>query len=248
MAAKPEDFARIYERFMAPIARFDCGKKCAPLNGGEPICCSTQNAVPLVQKSEWRLLKSRTDLWKLFKPYDAATRNIVKDLHHSCTAIECKGVAFCERENRSMACRAFPFYPYITREGTFAGLAYYWDFESTCWVISNLSIVDADFVREFVDAHEMLFAADRDEYDTFREQSASMRRVFSRRNWVIPLIGRDGGYLKVMPRGGRILPADPAKFRKHGPYRSAAAYARAVKQAREAFDQRTIEFTPDPAL
>src|SRR5262249_15363385 len=114
-----------------------------------------------------------------------------------------------ERENRSMACRAFPFYPYITRENEFVGLAYYWDFEDSCWVISNLAVVDADFVREFVRAHEMLFEVDRDEFDTFRQQAADMRRVFSRRNRYIPLIGRDGGPRappnKRSARGGPAL-------------------------------------------
>lgn len=248
MAAKPEDFARIYARFQAPIARFDCGRKCAPLNGGEPVCCSANNAVPLVQKAEFRLLRSRSDLWHKFTPSDAASRKLVNGLHHSCTAIECKGVAFCERDNRSMACRAFPFYPYITREGTFAGLAYYWDFEHSCWVISNLGIVDPAFVREFVTAHEMLFAADRDEYETFKLQSASMRRLFSRRKWVIPLIGRDGSFFKVVPKTGRILPADPAKYRKHGPFKSARAFAKAVKEAEALAEDRVVEFVPDLAL
>jgi len=58
-----------------------------------------------------------------------------------------------------------------------------------------------------------------------------MRRVFSRRRRAIPLIGRDGGFLAVKPHGGGIVPADPAKFAKHGPYRSPRAYARAVRQA-----------------
>ena len=204
--------------------------------------------VPLVQKAEWRLLKSRSDLWHRFKPYDRASRLIVQDLHHSCTAIECKGVAFCERENRSMACRAFPFYPYITRAGEFVGLAYYWDFEHSCWVISNMQIVDRAFVREFVEAHEMVFAVDKDEFDTFKEQSASMRRVFSRRKSIIPLIGRDGGFFKVLPKSGRIVPADPAKFPKHGPYRSPRAFAKAVKEAQAAAEDKIVEFVPDIAV
>ena len=33
---KPADFASLYEGFNAPVSRFDCGRKCAPLNGGEP--------------------------------------------------------------------------------------------------------------------------------------------------------------------------------------------------------------------
>ena len=51
---KPADFASLYEGFNAPVSRFDCGRKCAPLNGGEPVCCSTQNAVPVVHRSEER--------------------------------------------------------------------------------------------------------------------------------------------------------------------------------------------------
>ena len=71
---KPGDFGSLYENFNAPISRFDCGRKCAPLNNGEPVCCSTQNAVPVVHKVEFEFLKGRTDLWSKFKPYDFATR------------------------------------------------------------------------------------------------------------------------------------------------------------------------------
>ena len=249
MSAKPEDFARIYRQFRAPLARYDCGRKCAPLNGGEPVCCSTNHAIPMVQKSEWRLLKSRTDLWRKFKPFNAASRKLVKALHHSCTAIECKGAAFCERDNRSMACRAFPFFPYIGRDGKFVGLAYYWEFENSCWVISNLTIVDPDFVREFVAAHEALFAADPDEFDTFRGQSIHMRREFSRRGKPIPLIGRDGGFFKVLPRSGKIVPLARKHLPRHGPYKSAAAYRRAVKAAAAAdAEDSELEFSAELGL
>src|SRR5215813_8206243 len=232
MAAKPEDFARIYERFQAPLARFDCGRKCAPLNGGEPVCCSAKNAVPLVLKTDYRLLRSRSDLWHRFTPFDRASRKLVEGLHHSCTAIECKGVAFCERENRSMACRAFPFYPYITREGEFVGLATYWTYEDRCWLISNMRVVEREFVQEFVAAYEYIFDRDPEEYATMKSHSAAHRRVFSRRNQAIPLIGREGGFLQVLPHsGGRIMPLPAGRLPKFGAYVSQAAYRRAVKEA-----------------
>ena len=113
---KPSDFASLYEGFNSPVSRFDCGKKCAPLNGGSPVCCSTENAVPVVHKVEFDLLKTRTDLWSKFKPYDYATRQIVEELTSDCMAITCKGVRYCERDNRTIACRGFPFYPYLTRQ------------------------------------------------------------------------------------------------------------------------------------
>lgn len=228
---QPDDFREIYDRFQASISRHDCGRKCAPLNGGEPVCCSTRNAIPIVQKAEWRLLKARTDMWRRFKPYDSASRQIVAELSTDCAAIECRGARHCERDNRSLACRAFPFCPYITREGAFIGLACYWTFEDRCWVISNMQEVDADFVRDFVAAYEYLFEKDPEEFKTFRDYSATMRRTFSRKGRYIPLIGRDGGYLKVLPHGRGIVKADPAKFPKHGPYKSERAYQRAVKEA-----------------
>ena len=229
----PKQFNEIYKRFQANISRHDCGWKCAPLNGGQPVCCDTSNAVPVVHKAEWQLLSKRTDLWHKFKVYDAPTRKIVDELPNTCTAIECKGAQFCERDNRTMACRAFPFFPYITKAGEFIGLSYYWDFEDRCWVISNLGVVEREFIRECVAAFERLFKVDPEEFTTMRDHSASMRRVFTRRNQIIPIIGRDFGYFKVMPgTGGVIKPAQAAEFKPQGPYRSDKAYARAVKEAK----------------
>ena len=219
MAAKPEDYARVYAAFTAPVSRYDCGRKCAPHNEGIPVCCTADHAVPIVDKSEYELLKSRTDLWRDYVPKDSAGRKIVADMHASCAAGECKGVQFCERDNRSMACRAFPFFPYFTRERKLVGLAYYWDFEDRCWILSNLQVVDRDFVREFVAAYEALFAVDEDEREGMVEHSASMRRVFSRRNLPIPLVGLDGGFLAVEPRTHVLRPARVEEFLRHGPYR-----------------------------
>ena len=77
MVASKNDFEKIYNMFSANIAKkLDCGKICAPLNNGQPACCTTENAIPIVEKEEWKLLKSRTDLWKRFKPFDKASKKI----------------------------------------------------------------------------------------------------------------------------------------------------------------------------
>ena len=174
---KPADFATLYEGFKAPVSRFDCGRKCAPLNGGEPVCCSTQNAVPVVHKVEFDLLKTRTDLWSKFKPYDYSTRQIVDELTHDCMAIECKGARFCERDNRTIACRGFPFYPYLTRQREFVGIGTYWVFEDRCWMMSNLEIVDRKFVEEFIATYEALFIKDHSEFTTYVSRLLRRRRA-----------------------------------------------------------------------
>lgn len=215
-------YRRIYEQFEAPVSRFDCGRKCAPHNGGTPVCCTTDSAVPLVDKWEFGLLRSRSDLWHIYRPTDAAGREIVKDLHKDCRAVECKGAAHCERENRTVCCRAFPFFPYITREDDLIGLGYFWSFEDRCWILSNLHIVEPRFVTECIAAYEMLFAEDLDERKANREESAYMRRVFTRWNRPIPLIGRDGAFYAIEPGTHRIRPATPEQFPRHGPYKDEA--------------------------
>ena len=64
-------------------------------------------------------------------------------------AVHCKGARFCERDNRTIACRGFPFYPYLTRERQFIGIGTYWVFEDRCWMMSNIEIVDREFVDQF---------------------------------------------------------------------------------------------------
>src|SRR5882757_886884 len=211
------DFADLYANFNASVSRFDCGRKCAPLNGGEPVCCSTQNAVPVVHKVEFDLLKSRTDLWSKFKPYDYATRQIVEELTNDCMAIHCKGARHCERDNRTIACRGFPFYPYITRQREFVGIGTYWVFEDRCWMMSNLEIVDAKFVSEFI--------------ATYVDFSASARRVYSRWKREIPLLSRTGELMIVEPSSGEIRPGKKKDFPKAAPFDSEKSYRAAIKEA-----------------
>ncbi len=214
-------FRAIFNFFNAPVVDIDCGQKCAHLNGGSPVCCDTTNAVPIVQKAEFKALKARTDMWRKFKPGCTHTHALVDSLHHTCQAVECRGAMHCERDNRSVSCRTFPFFPYITNKDELIGLGYYWDFEDRCWVISNMARVTPDFVREFLKCAEMLFEADPLERQVYRDFSATMRRVFSRKGRSIFLIDRDGGYLEILPKGAGVKKASPGKLPKFEPFRGA---------------------------
>jgi hypothetical protein len=186
--------------------------------------------VPVVHKVEFELLKTRTDLWTRFKPYDYSTRQIVEELTSDCTAIACKGARHCERDQRTIACRGFPFFPYITRERAFVGLGTYWVFEDRCWMMSNLEIVDRGYIDEFVATYEALFVKDPSEYKTYVDFSAAARRVFSRWKRPISLIGRDGGLLIVEPSTGAIRPGRMKDYPKIGPFKSERAYRAAIKE------------------
>jgi hypothetical protein len=222
-------YQKIFDRFQAPVSRYDCGKKCAPLNGGVPVCCDTEHAIPLVDKHEWLLLKSRTDLWRPYRARDAQAKAELADKHRDCRAIECKGFQHCERDNRSMACRAFPFFPYITRDDELVGLSVFWDFADRCWVQSNLQIVEPEFVKECVAAYELLFDNDKLERDANREHSAVMRRAYSRMDRVIPLLGREGEYLAVEPRTHEIRKAHWREYRRNDTFKDEKPAAPAAR-------------------
>ncbi|MGR4001189.1 MAG: hypothetical protein OD811_05315, partial [Alphaproteobacteria bacterium] len=230
---KADDYDRLLTEFSSPIAALDCGRICAPLNGGEPVCCTTANAVPVLDRGEWELFRSRTDLWSKFQPQDAAGRAIVAEAGRLCVAAECKGASLCERDNRSLSCRAFPFAPYIDRDGNFSAISYYWGFADRCWVISNLHIATPQYLREFFIAYDRLFARDHEEWLAHKDNSITMRRMHSRKRQRFAIVARDFSWKWVRPYGrGVVEMQDPAREMKaFGPYRSPATYRAAVARA-----------------
>jgi len=214
-----EDFAEVYRRHQAPISLIhDCGQKCAPINEGIPVCCDLEQAMPLVDPGEWELLQARTTMWSVYTPKTKYEKKEYGDGSDGCKAIVCRGVKHCERDNRSLACRSFPFFPYFNPDKTFFGLGYYWAFEGLCWVMSNLTIVEKPFIDEMIDAHEFLFSRDRDWHDTYVTFSASMRGAFTKKKRRIPVLGRDGKLYWVLPAsGGTLVLAKPEEHAEHLP-------------------------------
>jgi hypothetical protein len=214
------DFPRLHAGFEAPIAALDCGERCAPYNeGGAPFCCDTQHTIPSAYLAEWDYLQVSTDLWHAYLPPTPAEAARLESITPpGQVLIECQGHTRCQRGFRAITCRAFPFFPYLNREGQFLGLAYYYEYEERCWVISHLEAVTPEYIAQFVAAFEALFAVYPDERESFRQESIRMRRVFGRGGRAIPLLHRNGKAYKVTPRNGRLRRVDSAAFPLHGPY------------------------------
>lgn len=217
---KPESFDSLYAGFHAPISALDCGKKCAPYNeGGAPFCCDTRHAVPTAYTAEWIYLQENTDLWHAWQgPTPSETERLQRQTPGGQVLIECQGHSLCQRSFRSLTCRSFPFFPYLSREGEFLGLSYYWEYEDRCWVISNLGVVTPEYRQSFFLTYERLFSLHPEERTNFRYHSSSMRRSFSRRRRAIPLLHRNGFFYKVSPGSGRQRRVAPHSLPKFGPY------------------------------
>lgn len=215
----PDDFAQIYAAFDGPISHFDCGEKCAPYNGGVPICCDTRHSVPTAYHEEWTYLQENTDLWHLWAPENQADFDrLAAEAGSELVLIECQGAARCQRDYRSLVCRSFPFFPYIDSSGQVLGLSVYWEYEDRCWVISNLDRVSDDYRAAFIQAHERLFTLKPGEKNNFVSHSARMREVFAAEDRAIPLLHRDGNAYALDPRTEALRPQAAGRFPKHGPY------------------------------
>ncbi len=223
----PADIRDLYDGFDSPIAEFDCGKKCAPHNpSGKPFCCDICHAVPAAYKSEWGSLERNTDLWHKWRGdecEDITSKDVARlkaDTPKNMVLLACLGPSHCQREFRALSCRQFPFFPYVTSHYRFLGLTYEWQFESTCWVISNLSRVTAKYREEFVRTYDRLFALFQEEFEHYAYHSELMRSEFRRRKKRFPLLHRNGGFYLVSAARERLYRVEANAFPRFGYYRS----------------------------
>jgi hypothetical protein len=223
---KGEDIRSIYDGFNSPIAEFDCGTKCAPHNpSGKPFCCDICQAVPAAYKSEWSYLEHSTDLWHKWRG-DECEDTTPQDVAHlkantpkNMVLLACLGPSQCQRDFRALSCRQFPFFPYVTSEYRFIGLAYEWEFESKCWVISNLSSVTQKYREEFIHTYDRLFAFFQDEFEQYAYHSEKMRVHFIKQKRRFPLLHRNGKYYLVSAGSERLQLANAGHLPRFGFYK-----------------------------
>jgi hypothetical protein len=217
-------FVTLYAQFHSPITELDCGRKCAPYNeNGVPFCCDTNHTVPTAYPEEWQYLEASTDLWH---PWQSSEDHETNRLHSMTPEghilITCQGHEHCQRGFRSITCRSFPFFPYLSEEDQFIGLSYYWEYEDRCWVISNLDFVRPEYRQEFSAAYQVIFEQLPEERDIYRYYSQEMRDIFARHRRSITLLHRDGKNYKISPSTGKLRRLPQNKVPKFGVYQIAA--------------------------
>jgi hypothetical protein len=215
----------LYDAFDTPVTAIDCGTKCSPFNpSGKPFCCDICHAVPAAHRAEWQYLQPITDLWQPWRGDECETSADAGTLRADTPAhmvlLACLGPDQCQRPFRALSCRQFPFFPYITSDNRFIGLAYEWAFEGQCWVISNLSQVTAAYRTEFVRTYDDLFYTIPGEFDSYAELSEEMRVEYAARRRRIPLLHRNGGAYLVSPGSERMKKAAVETLPKFGFYRT----------------------------
>ena len=218
-------FQDLYASFDAPCTELDCGQLCAAHNpGGKPFCCDICHAVPVAYQSEWTQLRKHTNLWHQWQGDECLEEPVARDELESqtpghLTLLACKGPQYCEREYRTVSCRQFPFFPYITDDFRFIGLGYDWDFTPVCWVLSNLNQVTRAYRQQFVQAFDRIFSIWLEDMDSYAQLSEEMREHFAAIHRRFPLMHRNGADYLVSPRSGKLQRCDLGSLPKFGFYR-----------------------------
>ncbi len=225
MSVPEIDFRRLYDRFDENVTAFDCGAHCAAFNPGDiPVCCDICQAVPAAYQQEWEYLHRNTDLWHAWRgdecPDDATDPSeLFAGTPEHMLLLACKGVSFCQRQFRAISCRQFPFFPYITSDYRFLGLAYEWVFEETCWVISHLEAVRDAYREEFVRTYDELFNLWLNDLESYAIHSQEMRAHFAAQKRRIPILHRNGGFYLLSPRSERLYRVQAQELRRFGVYK-----------------------------
>jgi hypothetical protein len=216
-------FIELYELFSSPLADIDCGEKCGAYNDyGVPVCCDIRLVIPAAYQQEWAYLQGATDLWHPWASNeDVKTGDLEKDLQDGQVLLECLGYQHCQRQYRSITCRAFPFYPYLTGAGEFSGLAYYRDFRRGCWIISNLGVVSQQYKREFQQAYQRLFEVFPQSREAYGDFSAAMREETARREEFLVLLDFSGGLCLVDPVTEAVTEGSYQDLEAYGPFLAA---------------------------
>ena len=223
----PADLRALFDNFDSPIAKLDCGKKCAPHNpNGKPFCCDICHAVLAAFNSEWDYLRATTDLWHLYHDDEPASRGPYagravrdSDLPPGMILLACLGPDRCQRPNRVLSCRAFPFFPYISSDYRFLGLACEWEFESVCWVISNLNAVTDEYRAQFLRAFDFLLANFDDVFENYARLSERLRAHSSAKRKRFPLLHRNGRDYRVSPISERMERVEASYLPRFGVYK-----------------------------
>jgi hypothetical protein len=174
MALPGPQVAELLRTRTAPVTSFACGTLCAPGNGGVRVCCHAEQVLPVLYKAELALLQKRSQLWREHVPSgpDAALR----DTARACDVFAlCKGHTQCERDNRSLACRTFPFEPYLDHHDRFAGIVFAYDFAHLCPRITSSHAITDEFVAQCCAMWERMFAFGADERRFYAGCSRTLR-------------------------------------------------------------------------
>lgn len=168
----------LYKLMEVPMTEFDCGQLCVTEENGVPPCCDALKTVPVLFKSEYEWHRKRNDFWRQMNEDDPVYNTFCEliDADDYEQFAICPGVEGCDRDQRSLVCRTYPFEPYIDEDGRLKGITFNYDEEEVCPLVSKLDLdLNGDYITNSLIYWDFIFKRFPDQFDIYYESSQQLR-------------------------------------------------------------------------
>lgn len=173
---------RFYRLLSIPMIDFDCGKLCAPKNGGIPVCCENEDVVPILFHEEYKYHSRNGRFWKRMPPVNKEIKKFIDESEDYYIFSKCPGPAGCKRSKRSLNCRTFPLEPHVAKEGEVIGLAYAEARDVNCPLIGKpKKIFNSLYIQNTIKFWQEMFECYPEEKEMYIEESRKRERRLKRR-------------------------------------------------------------------
>jgi hypothetical protein len=185
----PAKIHELYDLLSVPMIDFDCGALCAPTNDGVPACCDIEHAVPMLYRDEYRWLRKKSTFWKRYPRRGAEDREYAESMEDEFRVLAvCPGAKRCDRAQRSLVCRTFPFEPFVDGRGRMLGLTYNTEAGRSCPLTSRgESSYNPRYLKNCRMFWETVLEIFPDERNMYIEESRRRKRLWRRRGRAVPL-------------------------------------------------------------
>ncbi len=160
---------------------FDCGKLCAPANGGIPHCCDSEGIVPVLFREEFNWQKKNGKFWSEIQTLNKHIRKMKEESASYYVFATCPTPAKCRRSRRSLNCMSFPFEPQVNQSGEVIGLVFTDNGKDGCPLMKKpRRIFNPLYISNSILFWQELLDLYPDEMDLYIRESAKRQRKLKR--------------------------------------------------------------------
>lgn len=183
---------RFYKLLSVKMIDFDCGKLCAPKNGGVPQCCENESCVPLLFRDEFNWHRGNGKFWRRMPPVTKEIKKFIEESEDYYIFSRCPGPAGCKRTKRSLNCMSFPFQPYVDRHGTVCGLVPVDGQNSICPLTKKpKKIFSREYIANSMKYWQEIFALFPEEEELYISETVKFERRAKRTGKKIKILTAD---------------------------------------------------------
>lgn len=171
------DLEKMFDLMSHSMISFDCGQLCKETCSCIPACCDNNTLFPLLFKEEYVWLTEHKGAdWKSFKPCRKKYTEF-KNLSDHLIFAKCPGIEKCNRDTRALACRFFPFEPYVDRKGKVLGLTFMTDDPEQCPLVTKpVKTFSKKYIRASIKVWQSLVDTFPDEKRLYKSESRKRER------------------------------------------------------------------------